>query len=129
MRTRCVLLPDCVDFFLSSRPVLHFLRPNLSSVLPLPKVTMALEDPYHEADGDDESDEDSDEEYEVQARRKKAKGIKKEKVMHVDIDMALSAYANSRALYEAKKKATDKASKTVQGTSLSPPRDFFGRGE
>jgi len=35
--------------------------------------------------------------------------------MHVDIDMALSAYANSRALYEAKKKATDKASKTVQG--------------
>ena len=92
---------------------------------------MALEDPYHEDDDDDGSDEDSDEEDEqdeVQARRKKAKGIKKEKLMHVDIDMALSAYANSRALYEAKKKATDKASKTVQGTSLFPPGEAFGRG-
>ena len=82
-----------------------------------PKVTMALEDPYHES-GDDDEEEDSDDEEEEGGqtqRRKKQQGQKKEKVMHVDIDMALSAYANSRALYEAKKKATDKASKTVQG--------------
>jgi hypothetical protein len=78
---------------------------------------MALEDPYHESDDDDDQEEGSDEEEEglQTQRRKKQQGQKKEKVMHVDIDMALSAYANSRALYEAKKKATDKASKTVQG--------------
>lgn len=77
---------------------------------------MALEDPYHESDDVEEEDSEEEEEEEEQAqRRKKQQGQKKEKVMHVDIDMALSAYANSRALYEAKKKATDKASKTVQG--------------
>ncbi len=78
---------------------------------------MALEDPYHESDDDEEKDsEEEEEEEEGQAqRKKKQRGQKKEQVMHVDIDMALSAYANSRALYEAKKKATDKASKTVQG--------------
>lgn len=78
---------------------------------------MALEDPYHESDDDDDQEEGSDEEEEglQTQRRKKEQGQKKERVMHVDIDMALSAYANSRALYEAKKKATDKASKTVQG--------------
>ena len=77
---------------------------------------MALEDPYHESDDDEEEDSEEEEEEEGQAqRKKKQQGQKKEQVMHVDIDMALSAYANSRALYEAKKKATDKASKTVQG--------------
>jgi len=33
----------------------------------------------------------------------------------VDIDLALSAHANSRALYDAKKKATEKAARTVEG--------------
>lgn len=77
-----------------------------------------MEDPYHERDDDDEEDSDDEEEEGGQTQqRKKQQGQKqkKENVMHVDIDMALSAYANSRALYEAKKKATDKASKTVQG--------------
>ena len=36
-------------------------------------------------------------------------------VMDVEIDLSLSAYANSRALYEAKKKASDKAIKTMEG--------------
>jgi hypothetical protein len=35
--------------------------------------------------------------------------------VEVDIDLALSAYANSRALYEAKKKTGEKAGKTLQG--------------
>ena len=76
---------------------------------------MALEDPYHESDDDEEEDSEEEEEEGQAQRKKKQQGQKKEQVMHVDIDMALSAYANSRALYEAKKKATDKASKTVQG--------------
>jgi len=80
---------------------------------------MALEDPYHESDDgcEDEVYGKQVEEGQTQ-RRKKQLAQKKEKVMHVDIDMALSAYANSRALYEAKKKATDKASKTVLGKNV-----------
>jgi len=35
----------------------------------------------------------------------------------VEIDLSLSAHANSRRLYDAKKKAADKAVKTAQGTS------------
>jgi SOS response regulatory protein OraA/RecX len=80
---------------------------------------MALEDPYHESDDDGEEEDYGEQEEEGQTqRRKKQLQQKKEKVTHVDIDMALSAYANSRALYEAKKKATDKASKTVLGKPL-----------
>ena len=38
--------------------------------------------------------------------------------MAVDVDLALSAHANSRALYDAKKKATEKAARTVEGGHL-----------
>ena len=31
------------------------------------------------------------------------------------MDLALSAHANSRALYDSKKKASDKAVKTIEG--------------
>jgi len=114
-------------YFIPRIPLVSLLWPLISHShhppfvffsFPPPKVTMALEDPYHESDDHDDQEEGSDEEEEglqTQRKKKQQQGQKKEKVMHVDIDMALSAYANSRALYEAKKKATDKASKTVQG--------------
>lgn len=35
--------------------------------------------------------------------------------MQVEIDLALSAHANSRRLYDQKKKTADKAVKTAQG--------------
>jgi hypothetical protein len=39
-------------------------------------------------------------------------------VLEVDLDLALSAHANARALFEAKKKAADKVVRTVEGGRL-----------
>lgn len=38
----------------------------------------------------------------------------------MEIDLALSAHANSRALYDAKKKAAEKAVRTMQGEGGRP---------
>ncbi|XP_034485739.1 nuclear export mediator factor NEMF homolog [Drosophila innubila] len=63
-------------------------------------ISLLLKDPY-DSDSNDESDNDAD---------------NKEKSMIIDIDLALSAWANARRYYDLKRSAAQKEQKTIDAS-------------
>ncbi|KAK5946003.1 hypothetical protein PMZ80_000142 [Knufia obscura] len=77
-------------------------------------VTLLLDEPGAvDEDSDDEADLTEEEEDSEDESVKAKKPVEQEKRLSIDIDLALSPYANARQYYEQKKSAAQKETKTI----------------
>lgn len=76
-------------------------------------VTLLLDEPGVEDDSDKEDADVTDEEVESDDESKPQKPTTTEKRLAIDIDLALSPWANARQYYDQKKTAANKENKTV----------------
>ncbi|CAH3150400.1 unnamed protein product [Porites evermanni] len=74
-------------------------------------ITMNLRNPYDFSDSDSDFDEEEDDK-----KTKKKKKKKGPKFTKVDINLALSAYANARSFYDKKKFSSKKEQKTIDAS-------------
>ena len=81
-------------------------------------VTLLLDEPGmeddEESDEEDRTDDEADSDNESMAKKDKSSGDKR---LGVDIDLALTPWANARQYYDQKKQAAVKEQKTVQASS------------
>lgn len=76
-------------------------------------ISMHLRNPYDSSESDPGSDEEDDDESTKNKKKKKTKGPKFTKI---DINLALSAYANARSFYDKKKFSSKKEQKTIDAS-------------
>lgn len=82
-------------------------------------ATLLLQEPRFEEDEDfegDETDSDVSEVYDDDASNEKQKGKASDRGLAVDVDLALTPWANARQYYEHKKSAAVKEQRTLQSS-------------
>jgi predicted ribosome quality control (RQC) complex YloA/Tae2 family protein len=84
-------------------------------------VTLLLDEPGaeedEESDEEDRTDDEADSDEEASTVASKAPAIPTDKRLAIDIDLALSPWANSRQYYEQKKTAAVKEKKTIEAST------------
>lgn len=84
-------------------------------------VTLLLDEPGveedEESDEEDRTDDEADSDEEASTVASKVPAISTDKRLAVDIDLALSPWANSRQYYEQKKTAAVKEKKTIEAST------------
>ncbi|KAK5050449.1 hypothetical protein LTR84_003730 [Exophiala bonariae] len=94
---------------------------NLPLKLEENTVTLLLDEPGveedEESDEEDRTDDEADSDEEVSKAAAKSTSKPTEKRLAIDIDLALSPWANARQYYEQKKTAAVKEQKTIQSST------------